>query len=71
MNLKDFAYQLLDQQEELESLRSRNRWLEQQIEKYQESSQQEFEHHQKTFGRVLEAALDKDSFINKRMRGEV
>jgi hypothetical protein len=70
MNLTDFAYQLLEQQEELVFLRKRNAQLEEEVGKYRESVQQELWNHQDTFGKILTAALDPNSYINKHMRGE-
>lgn len=69
-NLTDFAYQLLDQQEELMSLRERCARLEQEVNMYRESTNRELQRHQETFGKILSAAIDPDSYINKRMRGE-
>lgn len=69
-NLTDFAYQLLDQQEELSSLRQRCVELEMEVEKYRANMHQELAHHQETFGKILASAIDPNSYINKRMRGE-
>jgi regulator of replication initiation timing len=71
MNLTDFAYQLLDTQQELSQLRERNAYLEIEVERYRQDMSDNVRQHEENFGKILTAALDPDSHINKRMRGEV
>lgn len=65
MNIKDFAYSLLETQEELEYLRRENAHLKEMLSIYQESQHDQLKANEQLFGSLLCAALDPDSRIHK------
>ena len=58
MNIVDFAHQVLDMQEEINMLRSRNTFLEQQSGDYQEHLHKSVQGHEQIWGSLLSAAID-------------
>jgi hypothetical protein len=70
MNITDFAHQVLDMQDELYSLRSRNAYLEEELEKYHDHVEAQIEGHQQMWGKLLSAAIDPKSRLNNMFNKE-
>lgn len=68
MKLEDFAYAILDQCEELQELRRRNAYLEEQLHNYDRHMSEYNSNTNAMFGKILDIALDPESHINKQMR---
>ena len=53
MNVLDFAYQIIAMQNDLDTLRSRNDYLEHRLAQYDEAQREQFESNQKMTGKII------------------
>ena len=69
MNVLDFAYQIIAMQNDLDTLRSRNDYLEHRLAQYDEAQREQFESNQKMTGKIINLLVGETKGPYVKLRG--